>query len=96
MAQTAIGIDDSDGNNAAAESDPTYDDDLKKWIPFSEDGQHPVSCDCEDFSEGVSEEFAKNQNVDWYHPDMMMTTLRISLLLKIHNHVVRFDNSWTR
>ena len=96
MGQTAIGIDDSDDNNAAAESDLTDDDDLKKWNSFSEDGQHTVSCDCEDFSEGVSEEFAKNQNVDWYHSDMMMTTLRISLLLKIQNHIVRFDNPWTR
>ena len=96
MGPTATGIDDSDDNNAAAESDPIDDDDLEKWIPFSEDGQHPVSCDCEDLPEGVSEEFTKNQNVDWYHPDMMMTTLRIALLLKTHNNIVRFDNSGTK
>ena len=70
VGQTAIGIDDSDDNTAAANSDPTDDDDLEKWTPFFEGGQQPVSWDCEDFLDGVSEEFAKNQNVDWSHPDI--------------------------
>ena len=69
VGQTAIGIDDSDDNAAAANSDPTDDDDLEKWMPFFEDGQQPVSWDCDDFLDGVSEEFANTQNVDWDHPE---------------------------
>ena len=70
MGQTAIGIDDSDDNAAAANSGPTDDDDLENWIPFFEDGQQPVSWDCDDFLDGVSEEFANTQNVDWDHPEI--------------------------
>ena len=57
VGQTAIDIDDSDDNAAAANSDPTDDDDLEKWMPFFADGQQPVSWDCGDFLDGVSEEF---------------------------------------
>ena len=67
MGQTAIGIDDSKDNAADANSDPTDDDDLENWMPIFEDGQQPVSWDCEDFLDEVSEEFAKTQNVYWYH-----------------------------
>ena len=69
VGQTAIGNDDSNDNAAAANSDPTDDDDLEKWMPFFEDGQQPVSWDCDDFLDGVSEEFANSQNVDWDHPE---------------------------
>ena len=69
VGQTAIGIDDSDDNAAAANSDPTDDDDSENWIPFFEDGQQPVSWDCDDFLDGLSEEFANTQNVDWDHPE---------------------------
>ena len=65
---TAIGIDDSDDNTAAANSDPTDDDNLEKWKPFFEDGQQPVSWDFDNFLEWVSEEFANTHNVDWDHP----------------------------
>ena len=41
VGQTATGIDDSDDNTAAANSDPTDDDDLEKWMPFFEDSQLP-------------------------------------------------------
>ena len=69
VGQTAIGIDDSNDNAAAANSDPTDHVDLEKWMPFFEDGQQPVSWDCDDFLDGVSEEFANTQNVDWDHPE---------------------------
>ena len=65
-----IGIDDSDDNTAAVNSDPTDNDDLEKWMPFFEDRQQPVSWDCDDFLDGVSEEFANTQNVDWDHPEI--------------------------
>ena len=70
VGQTVIGIDDSDDNTAAVNSDPTDDDDLEKWMPFFEDRQQPVSWDCDDFLDGVSEEFANTQNVDWDHPEI--------------------------
>ena len=70
MGQTVIGIDDSDDNTAAVNSDPTDNDDLEKWMPFFEDRQQPVSWDCDDFLDGVSEEFANTQNVDWDHPEI--------------------------
>ena len=47
VGQTAIGIDDIDDNAAAANLDPTDDDNLEKWMPFFEDGQQPVSWNCE-------------------------------------------------
>ena len=70
VGQTVIGIDDSDDNTTAVNSDPTDDDDLEKWMPFFEDRQQPVSWDCDDFLDGVSEEFANTQNVDWDHPEI--------------------------
>ena len=70
MDQTAIGIDDSDDNAAAANSGPTDDDDLEKWMAFFEDGQQPVSWDCDDFLDGMSEEFANTENVNWDHPEI--------------------------
>ena len=70
VGQTVIGIDDSDDNTAAVNSDPTDDDDLEKWMPFFEDRQQPVSWDCDDFLDGVSEEFPNTQNVDWDHPEI--------------------------
>ena len=69
VGQTAIGIDDSDDNAAAANSDPTDDDDLEKCMPIFEDGQQPVSWVFDVFLYGVSEEFANTQNVDWDHPE---------------------------
>ena len=67
VGQTAIGIDDSDDNAAAANLDPTDDDDLEKLIPLFGDGRQPVSWDGNDFLDGVSEKFANTQNVDWDH-----------------------------
>ena len=43
VGQTVIGIDDSDDNTAAVNSDPTDNDNLEKWMPFFEDRQQPVS-----------------------------------------------------
>ncbi|XP_063717764.1 alanine--glyoxylate aminotransferase 2, mitochondrial-like [Symsagittifera roscoffensis] len=45
VGQTVIGIDDSDDNTAAVNSDPTDNDDLENWMPFFEDRQQPVSWD---------------------------------------------------
>ena len=70
LGQTAIGIADSDDNAVAANSDLKDDDELEKWTPFFEDGQQPVWWDCNDFLDGVSEEFANTQNVDWDHPEI--------------------------
>ena len=42
----------------------------KKRIPFFEDRQRPVSWDCDDFLDWVSDEFANLQNVGWYHPEI--------------------------
>ena len=39
-------------------------------MPFFEDRQQPVSWDCDDFLDGVSEEIANTQNVDWDHPQI--------------------------
>ena len=47
VGQTVIGIDDSDDNTAAVNSDPTDNDDLEKWMPFFEDRQRPVSWHCD-------------------------------------------------
>ena len=69
VGQTVIGIDDSDDNTAPVDSEPTDNDDLEKWMPFFEDRQQPVSWDCDDFLNGVSEEFANTQNVNWDHPE---------------------------
>ena len=68
--QTAIGIDDSDDKVAAANSDTTDDEDLEKWMSFFEDGQHPVSWDCDVFLDGVSEDFANTQNIDCDHAEI--------------------------
>ena len=65
-----ICIDDSYDNAAAVNSDPTDDDDSEKWKPFFEDDQQPVSWDFDDFLDGVSEEFAKNHNVDFEHTEI--------------------------
>ena len=90
--QTVIGIDDSDDNTAAVNSDPTDNDDLEKWMPFFEDRQQPVSWDCDDFLDGVSEEFANTQTLIGTIRKLMMNTLRIVLLLRTPNHIARFDN----
>ena len=95
VGQTVIGIDDSDDNTTAVNSDPTDDDDFEKWMPFFEDRQQPVSWDCDDFLDGVSEEIANTQNVKTLIGTirkLMMNTLRIVLLLRTHNHIARFDN----
>ena len=68
VGQTAIGIDYSDDNAAAANSDPTEDDNLEKWMPFFEGDQQPVSGDCDYFLDGVSDEIANVQNVGWENP----------------------------
>ena len=41
-----------------------------KLDAFFENRQQPVSWDCDDFLDGVSEEFANTQNVDWDHPEI--------------------------
>ena len=40
-------------------------------MPFFEDRQQPVSWDCDDFLNGVSEELANTQNVDCDHPEIV-------------------------
>ena len=56
MHQTAIGIDDSDDNAAPANSGSNDCDDLGKWRPFFKHDQQPMTWDCDDFLDVVSEE----------------------------------------
>ena len=70
VGQTVSGIEDSDDNAAAVNFDPTDNDDLEKWMPSFEYRQRPVSWDCDGFLDGVSDEFANTQNVDWDHPEI--------------------------
>ena len=67
VGQTAI--DHSDDNAAAANSDPYDDDGLEKWMPFFGDDQQPVSWDCDNFLDGVSEDFTNSQNVECDYPE---------------------------
>ena len=69
VGQTPIGIDDSDDNAATVNPGPTDDDGLENWMPFFEDQQQLVLWDSVDFLDGVSEEFANPQNIDWDHPE---------------------------
>ena len=61
-------------------------------MPFFEDRLRPVSWDCYDFLDGVSEEFANTQKLIGTIRKLMMNTLTIVSLLKTHNHIARFDN----
>ena len=70
MGETKIGNDDSDANAATVNSERTDVDGLEKWMPsFFEDRQQPLSWACDDFLDGVSEEFNNTQTVDWDHPE---------------------------
>ena len=91
VGQTVIGIDDSDDNTAAVNSDPTDNDDLQKWMPFFEDRQQPVSWDCDDFLGCLKNSLTLKTLIGTIRK-LMMNTLRIVLLLRTHNHIARFDN----
>ena len=93
VAQTAVSIADSSDNAAAVKTDPTDDDNLEKWMPFSKivNSQY----------RGIVTIFRLNNSLTLKTlfgtiRKLMMTTLRIVLLLKIHNHIVRFNNGWNR
>ena len=45
MGQKVIGLDDSNDNLAAVNSDPTDDDNLEKWMPFFENRREKNAVD---------------------------------------------------
>ena len=95
VAQTAVSIADSSDNAAAVKTDPTDDDDLEKWMPFSKIVNSQYRGIVTIFV--IATIFCLNNSLTlktlfgtiW---KLMMTTLRIVLLLKIHNHVVLFND----
>ena len=68
LGQTAIGIDDGDDNAVAEISNRTDDDDLEKECHFLK-MVNSQCLECEDFLDGVSEEFPNTQNIDWDDPE---------------------------
>ena len=65
MGQTAIGFNYFGDDASAVYSEPTDDDSLENWMPVLEDRQQPVSCDCDDFLDGESDDFVNTRNVNW-------------------------------